>query len=171
MIFDCCRNFIPRSGGFPWPFEFGGLKGFDGAMEFLHGGVGELEGVEGKAVHKGGEGEGGGEPGFLGVPFDGAAGVGDEGEDGGKFPHAPGVSAVLEGVVVSFGCAGSGPAASSGHGRPPRGGYIQVYGWGKGCGRPTRGAHTLGDWPVVPTGEVDKGEGEGGDGRSVTLKQ
>ena len=27
---------------------------------------------------------------------------------------------------------------------------------GEGCGRPTRGAHTLGDWPVVPTGE---GEG------------
>ena len=38
---------------------------------------------------------------------------------------------------------------------------------GEGCGRPNRGAHTLGDWPVVPSGEV--GKGEGGDGRSRTV--
>ena len=36
-------------------------------------------------------------------------------------------------------------------------------GSGEGCGRPIRGIHTLGDWPVVPTGEVNKGEGVGGD--------
>ena len=44
-------------------------------------------------------------------------------------------------------------------------------GSGEGCGRPIRGVHTLGDWPVVPTGEVDKGEGGGGDGRSRTVAQ
>ena len=85
----------------------------------MHGGVGELQRVEGKAVHKGGECEGGSEPGFLGVALDRAAGAGDEGKDGGEFPQAAGVLAVLESVVVSFGCAGTGPAASSGHGRPP----------------------------------------------------
>ena len=47
-----------KSGLFSRPFRFGGLKGFDGAMEVLHGGVGELQRVEGKAVHKGGEREG-----------------------------------------------------------------------------------------------------------------
>ena len=71
---------------------------------------------------------------------------------------------------------------------------------GEGCGRPTRGAHTLGDWPVVPTGEgegtprgagplpfrgwihalahlrpasagMTEKTGGGGDGRSRTLAQ
>ena len=36
-------------------------------------------------------------------------------------------------------------------------------GLGSSCGRPIRGVHTLGDWPVVPTEEVDKGEEGGGD--------
>ena len=30
-------------------------------------------------------------------------------------------------------------------------------GSGEGCGRPIWGAYTLGDWPVVPSWEVDKG--------------
>ena len=78
-----------------------------------------MQRVEGKAVHKGGECEGGSEPGFLGVTLGRAAGTGDEGEDGCEFPQTAGVLAVLESVVVSFGCASAGPAASSRHGRPP----------------------------------------------------
>ena len=118
-----------KSGLFPSPLKFGGLKCFDGAMEVLHGGVGELQRVEGKAVHKGGECEGGSEPGFLGVTLGRAAGAWDEGEDGCEFPQAAGVPAVLESVVVSFGCAGAGPAASSRHGRPPMGceGYADLW--------------------------------------------
>ena len=46
------------SGLFPGPFGSGGLEGLNGLVEFLHGGVGEAKGVEGKAVHKGGECEG-----------------------------------------------------------------------------------------------------------------
>ena len=55
----------------------------------------------------------------MGVALYRAAGGGNEGKDVGEFPDATGVSAVLESVVVSFGCAGAGPAASSGHGWPP----------------------------------------------------
>ena len=111
-------------------------------MEVLHGGVGELQRVEGKAVHEGGECEGGSEPGFLGVTLGRAAGTGDEGEDGGEFPQAAGVPAVLESVVVSFGCAGAGPAASSRHGRPPMVGEGYVGLW-VGDGRVMEDPETL----------------------------
>ena len=97
-----------------------------------------MQRLEGKAVHKGGECEGGSEPGFLGVTLGRAAGTGDEGEDGCEFPQAAGVPAVLESVVVSFGCAGAGPAASSRHRRPPMvgEGYVDLWvgGW-EGDGR------------------------------------
>ena len=43
---------------FPGPFRSGRLKGFDGVVEILHGGVGEAEGVNREAVHRGGECEG-----------------------------------------------------------------------------------------------------------------
>ena len=55
-----------------------------------------MQRVEGKAVHKGGECEGGSEPGFLGVTLGRAAGTGDEGKDGGEFPQAAGVLPCLK---------------------------------------------------------------------------
>ena len=65
----------------------------------------------------------------MGVVYCRAAGTGDEGKDGGEFPQAAGVPAVLESVVVSFGCAGAGPTASSRHGGPPMGceGYADLW--------------------------------------------
>ncbi len=70
------------------------------------------------------------------------AGMGDEGEDGCEFPQAAGVLAVLESVVVSFGCAGAGPAASSRHGRPPMVGEGYADLW-VGDGRAMEGPRLL----------------------------
>ena len=123
-------SIVPRVGYSLEALKFGGLKGFDGAMEVLHGGVGELrrEWRERRSM-KAESARAEASRASWGSPWAGRRVRGDEGEDGGEFPQAAGVPAVLESVVVSFGCAGAGPAASSRHGRPPMVGEGYVGLW------------------------------------------